>query len=188
LARIAQGVTSGQISSSSLDPNTGIICPYIEPESKAYVLVPCSGKTADDVKDYFNNSFSIGKLAQEKSVVWIATTDPKGSRYKRVAANLEQAGLTVWAITYPDLEPDQTVLYQVNQKPETANYIKNTLKAREVSLAPPNIRIDAARSDIVLILGNNLPTRFTAPLPVTTQSTATPAATGTTTPPLQLDN
>ncbi|MBL8031144.1 MAG: LCP family protein [Candidatus Doudnabacteria bacterium] len=188
LARIAQGITSNQISSSSLDPNTGIICPFIEPESKAYVLVPCPGKTAEDVKDYFNNSFSIGKLAQEKSVIWIATTDPKGSRYKRVAANLEQAGLTVWAITYPDLEPDQTVLYQVNQKPETANYIKNTLKAREVSLAPPNIRIDAARSDIVLILGNNLPARFTAPLPATTQPTATPAATGTTTTPLQLDN
>lgn len=188
LARIAQGVTSDQISSSSLDPNTGIICPFIEPESKAYVLVPCPGKTPEDVKDYFNNSFSIGKLAQEKSVIWIATTDPKGSRYKRVAANLEQAGLTVWAITYPDLEPDQTVLYQVNQKPETASYIKSTLKAREVSLAPPNIRIDAARSDIVLILGNNLPARFTVPLPVTTQPTATPAATGTVTTPLELNN
>lgn len=188
LARIAQSVTSGNISSSSLDPVTGIICPYIEPESKAYVLVPCPGKSADDVKDYFNNSFSIGKLAQEKSVIWIATTDPKSSRYKRVAANLEQAGLTVWAITYPDLEPEQTVLYQVNQKPETANYIKNTLKAREVTLAPPNIRIDAARSDIVLILGNNLPSRFTAPLPATTQPAVTPAATGSTTTPLQLDN
>lgn len=187
LARIAQGVTSGNISSSSLDPVTGIICPYIEPETKAYVLVPCPGKSADDVKDYFSNSFSIGKLAQEKSVVWIATTDPKSSRYKRVAANLEQAGLTVWAITYPDLEPEQSVLYQVNQKPETANYIKNTLKAREVTLAPPNIRIDAARSDIVLILGNNLPDRFTAPLPATAQP-STPAATGTITTPLELNN
>lgn len=188
LARIAQGITSGQISSNSLDPITGIICPYIEPESKAYVLVPCPGKTVEDVKDYFSNSFSIGKLAQEKSVIWIATTDPKSSRYKRVASNLEQAGLTVWAITYPDLEPEQTVLYQVNQKPETANYIKNTLKAREVSLAPPNIRIDAARSDIVLILGKNLPDRFTIPLPVITQPATTPAATGTVTTPLQLDN
>lgn len=188
LARIAQGVTSGQISSSSLDPNTGIICPTIEPESKAYVLIPCPGKTAEDVKDYFANSFSIGKLAQEKSVIWIATTDPKSSRYKRVEANLEQAGLTVWPITYPDLEPEQTVLYQVNQKPETTNYIKNTLKAREVTLAPPNIRIDATRSDIVIILGNNLPSRFTAPLPFTPQPATTPAATGTGTTPLELNN
>ncbi|MCL5775138.1 MAG: LCP family protein, partial [Patescibacteria group bacterium] len=48
--------------SSSLDETTGLVCPKILEESGAWVLVPCPGKTTDDVQNFFKNSFVIGKL------------------------------------------------------------------------------------------------------------------------------
>jgi hypothetical protein len=98
-------------------------------------------------------------------VVWIATANPKLSSYKRIEAALTEAGLTVWPIAYSDVEPEQSIVYQVNNKPATSEYLKSMLKTREVTVPPPNIKIDATRSDIILILGSNLPERFTKPLP-----------------------
>lgn len=173
LARIGQKIEHANIITTSLDPATGLICPQIT-EDGAYILAPCAGRSAQDVKDYFTNAQAIGKLAKEKGVVWIATTEPKGATYRRVSDAFTAAGLTVWPITYSDVQPEQSVLYQVNQKPATTDYIKTTLQAREVSLPPPNIKIDATRSDIILILGSKLPDRFTRTLPNTTPTPLQP--------------
>ncbi len=174
LAKIGSTVNKNNITSTSLDPSTGLVCPEITVETKAYVLVPCAGKTTDDIKSYFANSLTVGKLTKEKSVVWIATTSPNAPAYKRISANLEEAGITVWPINYNDVEPETSVIYQINSKPFTATFIKDLLKAREVTVPPPNIRIDSSRSDIILILGTTLPSRFTKPLPITTPE-ATPS-------------
>lgn len=168
LAKIGQEMDSQNIISTSLDPATGLICPEIAAESGAYILVPCAGTTTADIQIFFQNALSIGKLSREKSVVWIATQDPRTTSYRRIAALLEQAGLTVWPVTYTDLIPDQSVVFQVNAKPATAQFLTQKLQGREVTVPPPNIKIDATRSDIVLILGNNLPAEFTKPLPVIT--------------------
>ncbi len=168
LAKIGQDMNSEQIVSSSLDPVTGLICPEIAAESGAYILVPCAGKSATDIQTFFQNALSIGKLSKEQSVVWIATQDQRTTEYRRVAALLEQAGLTVWPITYTDLSPEQSVVFQVNPKPATTQFLIQKLQGREVTVAPPNIKIDATRSDVILILGNNLPAEFAKPLPVVT--------------------
>jgi LCP family protein required for cell wall assembly len=165
LAKVGQKMNKDRIVSTSLDPVTGLICSEITAETKAYVLVPCYGKTPEDIQNFFQNALSIGKLTAEKSVVWIATANPKLSSYKRIEAALTEAGLTVWPIAYSDVEPEQSIVYQVNNKPATSEYLKSMLKTREVTVPPPNIKIDATRSDIILILGSNLPERFTKPLP-----------------------
>lgn len=168
LAKIGQEMSSENIVSTSLDPVTGLICPEIAPESGAYILVPCAGKSVADIQTFFQNALSIGKLSKEKSVVWIATQDQRTTEYRRVAALLEQAGLTVWPITYTDLAPEQSVVFQVNAKPATTSFLMQALRGREVTVAPPNIKIDATRSDVILILGSSLPAEFSKPLPVVT--------------------
>lgn len=183
LAKVGQDLQSQNIVSTSLDPATGLICPEIAAESGAYILVPCAGKNTGDIQAFFQNALAMGKLSKEKSVVWIATQDQKTNAYRRVSALLEQAGLTVWPITYTDLTPEQSVVYQVNQKPATTQFLLQQLKGREVTVAPPNIKIDATRSDIILILGNNLPAELTKPLPVVTPR---PSALASPTPTLDI--
>lgn len=174
LAKIGQKVESTNVVATSLDPITGLVCPQITEETKAYILAPCAGKTTDDIQNYFKNALTIGKLAKEKSVVWIATDSPKSSIYKRVESTLQEAGVTVWPIAYTDVKPDQSVLYEINAKPATSEYIQSILSARAVSVPPPNIKIDATRSDIILILGSNIPDRFTK-TPAATQKAAAPS-------------
>ncbi len=174
LAKIGQEIEPGNIISTSLDPVTGLVCPEIAAESGAYILVPCAGKTKQDIQQFFKNALAIGKLSEEKSVVWIATNDPKTTTYRRISALLEQAGLTVWPIAYTDIQPEQSVIYQVNPKPATTDFLKTTLKAKEVTVAPPNIRIDSSRSDVIVILGENIPAEFSKPLPLSTPSRTQP--------------
>lgn len=177
LAKLGQKVESAHVVATSLDPVTGLVCPQITEETKAYILAPCAGKTTEDIQNYFKNALTIGKLAKEKSVVWIATDNPKSSIYKRVENALQEAGVTVWPIAYTDVKPDQSVIYEINAKPATGEYIKSILDAREVTVPPPNIKIDATRSDVILILGNNIPERFTKPIPAVIQKAAPPATT-----------
>lgn len=170
LAKIAQE-QNFQTVSSNLNPETGLICPYITPETQAYVLVPCPGKTIADLHEFFKNALSFGLVGKEKAVVWIATNTPNSQAYKRVAQYLEQAGLTVWSLNYTDVEPEQSVVYAVNDKPATKQFLVDALDARTVNLAPPNIKIDATRSDMVVILGVRLPEKFTTPLKPVNQPT-----------------
>ncbi|MBP9686526.1 MAG: LCP family protein [Candidatus Doudnabacteria bacterium] len=180
LAKIGQEIDTQNILSTSLDPATGLVCPEIAEESGAYILLPCAGKTTTDIQNFFQYALEIGKLSKEKSVIWIATQDQRTASYRRVAALLEQAGLTVWPITYTDLTPEQSVVFQVNAKPATAQFLTQELMGREVTVAPPNIKIDATRSDIILILGSKLPTELTKPLPaITPRPSTTPTASPT---------
>jgi hypothetical protein len=47
------------------------------------------------------------------------------------------------------------VVYQVNPKPATLEFIKNNLKAQEASVPPPGINVDPTKVDIIVILGND---------------------------------
>lgn len=141
------------IFSLSLDPETKIICPQILPDNGAYVLTPCQGKDVSDVQNFFKNSFAIGKLNQEKSVVWMAASAPGKTSYQAADKQLKDAGLTVWELPYQGQPLSQTVFYQLNPKPATAEFIKNTLNAVEVSLPPPGVKADKSKVDIIIILG-----------------------------------
>lgn len=180
LAKIAQE-ENFQITSANLSPETGLICPYITEDTGAYVLIPCPGKSKQDVMDFFSSALAISLVTKEKSVVWIATKNPNSGTYRRLAAYLEQAGLTVWSLNYTDVEPTESVIFAVNEKPATKEFLLETLAGREVSLAPPNIKIDATRSDIIVILGTSLPEKFTKPVTAPKIEAPAPSSQNTTT-------
>jgi LCP family protein required for cell wall assembly len=142
------------IVSLSLDPTSGIICPQILEESGAWVLTLCSSKTTGDLKDYFKNSFSSGQLASEKAKVWLADSSTTGLLYKKAEAELTNAGLTVYKVIYSGKPLPQTVVYSVNHKPTTTDYIINKLNGSSVSLPPPGIKIDSSKVDVIVILGS----------------------------------
>jgi hypothetical protein len=141
--------------STSLDPDTGLICPKILESTGAYVLMPCIGKTENDVQDFFKNAFRIGQLTGEQSVIWLASTTSGPTDYKTAEKKLQQLGLTVLELPYGGTALPYNVFYQVNPKPATAEFIKNTLNATEVTLPPPGVKIDNTKVDVVVILGGN---------------------------------
>lgn len=143
------------ILSLSLDPVTHLICPKILEDTGAYVLVPCEGKTPQDVQNYFKNSFAMGKLYQEKSVIWMANSTRDRNLYTNANAKLEDASLTVWEVPYTLQTFPQTIFYQANPKPATAEFLKNTLNATEVTLPPPGFKVDKNKVDIIVILGES---------------------------------
>lgn len=145
------------IVSLSLDPTGGVICPQILEESGAWVLTLCSGKTTSDLKDYFKNSFSSGQLASEKAKVWLADSSTTGLLYKKAEAELTNAGLTVYKVIYSGKPLAQSVVYSVNHKPSTTDYILDKLDASSVSLPPPGIKIDPNKVDVIIILGGKAP-------------------------------
>lgn len=145
----------GQIVSMSLDPSGSIICPETLEESGAYVLTVCPGKTKIDVQNYFKNSFSTGQLTAEKATVWLADSSTTGKLYKKAEAELTSAGLTVYKVIYGGKPLPQTVVYSVNNKPSTSEYIIRALDASPVTLPPPGIKIDASKVDTIVILGGS---------------------------------
>lgn len=183
--------------SLSLDPDTGLICPEILASSGAYVLTPCPGKSVDDVKNFFKNSFSIGKLTAEKSTVWLASSTGDKTAYDTAFRELTDAGIMVYQLSYNKDNLAQTIVYEVNPKPATTEFIKNTLNATEVTLPPPGVTVTKAKVDVIIILGQNAPIKsapipYIAPparIPSTTPATSTldsltPTSTPTSTPTL----
>lgn len=158
LYRVYQLVKERNLSSTlslSLDPSTHLICPQILPENGAYVLEPCEGKTAGDVKNFFKNSFTLGKIYSEKSVVWMANSTTDKTAYTRADNQLKDTGLTLWEVPYNLQALPQTIFYQANPKPATAEFLKNTLNATEVTLPPPGFKVDKSKVDIIVILGGS---------------------------------
>lgn len=139
--------------SSSLDEETGLICPKIMEDTGAWVLVPCAGKTEGDIQGYFKNSFVVGRLKQENSVVWLGTSTGDKTEYNQAYKTLKSAGLTVWEVGYGQGQLAGNLVYQVNPKPATAEFIKNELHAVEVTTPPPGIKIDKDKVDLIVLLG-----------------------------------
>jgi LCP family protein required for cell wall assembly len=141
--------------STSLDEQTGIICPKILEDSGAFVLVPCEGKSKTDVENFFKNTFTLGRLYAEKSIIWMGNSSKDNQLYRTANQTLLNAGLTIWEVNYTKDEFPQTIIYQVNPKPATTEYLLNTLNAKQVNLPPPGIKIDKNKVDIIVILGQN---------------------------------
>ncbi len=140
--------------SLSLEPETGLLCPTLH-ETASYILIPCSGKTHLDIQNFFKNSFALGGLAQEKSVVWLGNSTKDPNLYKQAEQKIKHPGLTIWPLDYSKDNLTETVFFQANPKPKTSEFIKNMLNAREVSLPPPGVKVNPAKVDIIVILGKN---------------------------------
>jgi polyisoprenyl-teichoic acid--peptidoglycan teichoic acid transferase len=156
---IVKGFSDEATASLSLDPSTGLICSQILESNGAFVLSVCPGKTATDVKSFFKNSFGVGKLTAEKSVVWLADSTVSQTLYKKAEQQLVAAGMTVYKVVYSGKPLTQNVVYSVNDKPATLEFIQSSLTASPVSLPPPGIKIDKAKVDIVVILGTEVETK-----------------------------
>lgn len=133
---------------------TELVCPTSS-ETLGYILTLCENKTASDVYNFFKNAFVLGKLAQEKSVVWLADSTQTPNAYQKAEKALKLAGLTVWQLEYEKDDLPQSIVFQVNPKPATLEYVKNILKVKEVTLPPPGVKVDAGKVDIIVILGKN---------------------------------
>ncbi len=172
--------------SLSLDPETGLVCPQILASNGAYVLVPC--KSEESIKNYFKNSFAIGDLAAEKSVVWLANSTSNTQAYNTAFRKLTEAGIQVYQLAYTKDNLSQTILYQANPKPATAEYLKNELKATEANLPPPGVTVSKDKVDIIIVLGQNAPVEAEPPryippparIPTTTTSTINSLSTSST--------
>ena len=140
--------------SLSLDPDTGLLCATSH-ETAGYILVPCAGKTSADIQNYFKNAFILGKLKEEKSVVWLASSVKDETSYKKTQSLLSEAGMTVWPLDFSKDQFPQTIFYQANPKPATAEYIKNIFNAKEVTLPPPGVKVDPSKVDIIKIKKKN---------------------------------
>ncbi|MEK7161527.1 MAG: LCP family protein, partial [Patescibacteria group bacterium] len=141
--------------SLSLDPSTSLVCPKIMEDTGAYVLVPCEGKSETDIKNFFKNVFSLGKMVEEKSVIWLSTSSGDRTTYQKADQKLKEVGLTVWELSYKGEPLSKNIFYQVNPKNATAEFIKNSLSATEVTLPPPDVNINKDKVDIIVILGEN---------------------------------
>jgi LCP family protein required for cell wall assembly len=166
-----------QTLSLSLDPDTGLICPEITASDGAYILTPCPGKSVEDIQNFFKNSFSIGKLTQEQSTVWLADSTGDSQAYDTAFRDLTDAGIMVYQLSYSKDNLPQTIVYQVDQKPATTEFIKNTLNATEVTLPPPGVTVTKGKVDVIVVLGQNAPSE-----PAPTPYVAPPAMQNTTTP------
>ena len=145
---------SESVISLSLDPESNIICPEVLESNGAFVLTLCDGKNNQDLIDYFKNSFSAGAITSEEAVVWLADSTVSQKLYKKTETELTSNGLTVYKVLYTGKPLTQNVVYAVNQKNATINLIKDRLNASEVSLAPPGIKVDPAKVDVIVILGD----------------------------------
>jgi LCP family protein required for cell wall assembly len=172
--------------SLSLDPETKLICPEILASNSAYVLTPCPGKSEVDIQNFFKNSFSIGKLAAEKSTVWLASSTGNKAAYNTAYRKLTDAGLTVFQLSYGKDDLNSTIVYQANAKPATAEFIKNELHATEAILPPPGVIADKNKVDVIVVLGTDAPVEpepkpYIAPPAKTASSTLENQPQGTTT-------
>ncbi len=168
-----------QTLSLSLDPDTGLICPEILASNGAYVLTPCPGKSIEDVQNFFKNSFSIGKLKSEQSTVWLASSTGNKEAYNTAFRQLTDAGLMVYQLSYSNDNLPQTIVYQVNPKPATTEFIKNTLNATEVTLPPPDVTVTKTKVDVIIVLGQNAPVE-PAPAPYVAPPAKEPSTTTST--------
>ena len=153
LYKIAKDKNIHQFLSLSLDQETGLICSKILEENGAFVLVPCPDKNEKDIQNFFKNSFAIGRMKAEKSVIWLGTSTEDKLTYQQADKKLKEAGLIVWEVGFKGSPLSENIIYQVNPKPATVEFVKNSLNATEVTLPPPGIKVDADKVDIIVILG-----------------------------------
>lgn len=138
--------------SLNLGLETGLVCPFHN-ETNGYVLIPCADKDENDIRAFFKNAFLYGKLKQEQPRVWLAnsTRDPK--IYTQAEKTLLENGFTVWQLNYDKDELTKHIVYSVNPKPASLEFIQNNFSTQTVSLPPPGVKINQDKVDLILILG-----------------------------------
>ena len=83
----------------------------------------------------FKNAFAAGKLKQEGATVWLANSTTNKAAYQTAFRRLSAAGFNVLELAFGNNNLSQSLVYQVNPKPASAEYIKNIVPASEVTVS-----------------------------------------------------
>ena len=154
LLRLGKLMRSGEatIMSQSLDEATGLVCGGflgLEEEQRQYVLTLCADVTKTDVKNFFKYGFEFAALRGEQTSAILEQGGSNTELYNQIKDKLNQAGITVYEVTYKGLPIQRSVLYTVEDFPATETYLEELLKTTSQPL-PSQLK---ASSDFVIIVG-----------------------------------
>lgn len=148
---LGKDIDSNKIITTSLDPSSKLICSDILPENGAYVLVPCSGKTPEDIKFFFKNAFVMGGLNSEQAKIWLSADSEDNLAYEEIFKELDTAGLTVNYVKNTLPVPRHSV-FQVNPKPQTVDYLRKTFGIQEITTLPEGFKINKEKVDLIILI------------------------------------
>ena len=154
LLHLGKLMRSGEatIRSQSLDEATGLVCGGflgLEEEQRQYVLTLCADVTKTDVKNFFKYGFEFAALRGEQTSAILEQGGSNTELYNQIKDKLNQAGITVYEVTYKGLPIQRSVLYTVEDFPATETYLEELLKTTSQPL-PSQLK---ASSDFVIIVG-----------------------------------
>jgi len=117
---------------------------------RAYVVVPCSGKTTADVHQYLSTATALANLQGESATIEVQNASGSAvatDKWRRLA----QYGLSIKVVT-AKTPMDRTIIYDNTQgkKPKTLQYIKLNFKTDQADLP-----YTQSTSDFVVILGKD---------------------------------
>ncbi|MEK9180732.1 MAG: LCP family protein [Patescibacteria group bacterium] len=165
---LTKDASAENILSVSLDPETGLICSDIDDITGAYVLIPCWGKTQQDIHQFAAEVFENGWLIKESAKIQFQNGTKVPSLAQRAAIVLIPFNQGITAINYPGKEQlVKTVIYDFSngQKPKTHAYLKSKLNAVEGIDYPYLKELVKPEPDFVVVLGADVQDKF-PPLPV----------------------
>lgn len=62
---IVRATPQKRIYSSFIDPSTGLVCSWTDPDTGLYLLRPCEGKTEADITTFFARRFELGRQGEK---------------------------------------------------------------------------------------------------------------------------
>jgi polyisoprenyl-teichoic acid--peptidoglycan teichoic acid transferase len=135
----------------TLDPNAApTYLPDPEGVIRAYVVVPCSGKTYEDIHAYVKSTIQLSGLLTEKASIHVVNTT--GQAWVLKSWN-ELAGMGVdIKITSDKVAVERSIIYDNTKgaKPKTLQFLKSTTGATQSDLP-----YTQSTSDFVVILGKD---------------------------------
>lgn len=132
------------------DETEAVTPPPTSTVSRAYVIVPCSGKTLADIHQFVTTSISLVNLQKEQASIEVLNTTGKVAA-THTWRDLEDFGMQV-KITPTKPAQERSIIYDNTKgaKPRTLDYLKS-LKGFTVSDLP----YTQSQADFIIILGND---------------------------------
>ena len=129
---------------------TPITSPPVSNIVRAYVVLPCSGKTMTDIHEYLASAIRVGNLQKEAAKLEVQNTTGKITALKRWQ-DLATYGIEV-KFTTSKTPTERTVIYDNTKgaKPKTLEYIKS-----QGNYIVSDLPYTQSTADFVIILGTD---------------------------------
>jgi LCP family protein required for cell wall assembly len=137
LYALTKDYPKSNILSVNVSPESGLLCDLILPDTGAYVLVPCAGKSELDIQYLFAHAFWIGKLKAEQSTVLLAEISNNKTTIQAAERILSTYGINPIRTTVPaGLFTQTSVATLTPNKPDTDYFLKTSFGATELASLP----------------------------------------------------